>query len=166
MEGWDSHPAQWAQLISNPKNMHFGPEDMFFAQWPPNNKTVVANKAYSLPSGVFRLMTLKTCCVHTKKQSFMERWLFKMKDPYCTEAWKYFSKVLWQCWLDHIGTRKLPCPTWGRNWWGKHDVYSRKTKKIFSPSPLFLWLWKCNPLSTQGSDSLPRNLTTLQVNQL
>ena len=39
---------------------------MFFVQWPPNNKTVVVNKAYNLPSGDFRLMTLKTCCVHTK----------------------------------------------------------------------------------------------------
>ena len=24
----------------------------------------------------------------------MERWLLKMKDPHCTETWKYFSKVL------------------------------------------------------------------------
>ena len=31
--------------------------------------------------------------------------------------------------LDYVETR-----TWRRSWWWKHDVYSRKTKKGFSPS--------------------------------
>ena len=52
--------------------------------------------------------------------------------------------------LDHIGTRKLPCPAWRRSWWWKYDVYSRKTK-FFSPWPLFLWLWNC---SSQFSEQL------------
>ena len=60
--------------------MPFGPKDVFFAQCPPNNKTIVENKAYNLPSGVIKLMTPKICPVPTKKQSFMERWVFKMKD--------------------------------------------------------------------------------------
>ena len=49
-----------------------------------------------------------------RKQSFMERWLSKMKDSYCAGTWNNFSKVLWQSWLDHIGTRNLPCPMGGR----------------------------------------------------
>ena len=36
-----------------------------------------------------------------------------MKDPHCNETWNNFSKVLLQSWPDHIGTRKLPDPTWG-----------------------------------------------------
>ena len=38
----------------------------------------------------------------------------------------------WQ--LDYVETRRLSCPTWRRRWWWKHDVYSRNTKKGFSPS--------------------------------
>ena len=30
---------------------------MFFAQCPSNNKTIVENKAYNLPSGIIKLMT-------------------------------------------------------------------------------------------------------------
>ena len=100
----------------------------------PENKTTVENKAYNLPSDVIKLMASKTCSVHTKKQSFMERWLFKIKNPHCTETWKYFSKVLWQYLPDLIGTRKLPCPTWGgTDGVSKGDIYSRKRS---SPPPL------------------------------
>ena len=53
---------------------------MFTAQCPPSNKTIVENKAYNLPSGVIKSVTLRMCSVHTK-QSFMGRWLFKTKDP-------------------------------------------------------------------------------------
>ena len=102
MVAWDLHPAQW---VDNPQSMFFGPEDIFFAQCPPNNK-IVENKAYNLPSGIIQLMTPKTGFVHTKKQSFMGRWLFKMKDPHCTETWKYFSKVLWESCSDNIGRHK------------------------------------------------------------
>ena len=111
----------------------------------PEHKTTIENKAYNLPSDVIKLMAYKTCSVHTKKQSFMERWLFKIKNPHCTETWKYFSKVLYgQSWPDHTGTSKRPCPTRGRNWWWKRAVCLRKTKKaILHPAhnpPLFLWL--------------------------
>ena len=66
--------------------MPFGPEDVFFAQCPPNNKTTVENKAYNLSNGVTKgrwLMTPKTgsrhahACTHTHThthtQLFMER---------------------------------------------------------------------------------------------
>ena len=39
---------------------------MFIAQCPPSNKTIVENKAHNLPSSVIKLMTLRTCSVHTK----------------------------------------------------------------------------------------------------
>ena len=39
----------------------------------PEHKTAVENKAYNLPSDIIKLMASKTCSVHTKKQSFMER---------------------------------------------------------------------------------------------
>ena len=42
-----------------------------------------------------------------------------------------------------------------RSWGWKHDVYSRKTKKVFSPCPLFLWLWNCSPATSQGTSFLP-----------
>ena len=40
---------------------------MLFAPCP--NKTIVENKAYNLPSAVFKLITLKTNSVHTKSSS-------------------------------------------------------------------------------------------------
>ena len=45
------------------------------------------------------------------------------------------------------------CPA--RSWGWKHDVYSRKTKKVFSLCPLFLWLWNCSPATSQGTSFLP-----------
>ena len=67
------------------------------------------------------------------------------------KTWNNVSIVPWQSWLDHVGTRKLPCPIWRRSWWWTRDVYSRMRKKVvFSPSPLFLWLQNCSPLSSQG----------------
>ena len=47
--------------------MLFGFKDMLFAPCP--NKTIVENKAYNLPSAVFKLITLKTNSVHTKSSS-------------------------------------------------------------------------------------------------
>ena len=118
--------------------MLFGSSGMFLAQCLQNDKAIIENKAYNLPSGVNKLMTPKICPVPTKKPSFMERWIFKMKDLHCTETWKYYSKMLWQSWPDHIVTRKRPHLTWGRNRWRKPDTYLRKTK-MFSPFPLFLF---------------------------
>ena len=47
----------------------------------------------------------------------------------------------WQSQFDHMGTRKIPCQMWRRNWSWKPDVYSGMRKKVvFSPSSLFLWL--------------------------
>ena len=57
----------------------------------PGPQTIVENKAYNLFSGVIKLKTPKIGSVaHQKKQLFMGSWLFKMKDPHCTETWKYF----------------------------------------------------------------------------
>ena len=36
---------------------------------PQDNKTIVENKAYNLPSAIFKLITLKTDSVHTKSSS-------------------------------------------------------------------------------------------------
>ena len=46
---------------------------------PPNNKTVVENKAYNLPNDVIRIMTTKTGSVHTKNNHLWEGNLSKWK---------------------------------------------------------------------------------------
>ena len=43
--------------------MLFGPEDMFFVPFRPNNKTIVENN-YNLPSAI-KLMISKTGSAHT-----------------------------------------------------------------------------------------------------
>ena len=45
---------------------------MLFAQYPPNNKTIVENKAYNLPNGVIKLMTPQTGSVPTKTNHLWE----------------------------------------------------------------------------------------------
>ena len=68
--------------------------------------------------------------------------------------------------LDHEGIRKLPCPTWRRNWCWKHDVYSRKTKKVFSPSPLLLGLQNYSPITSHPPSCKPHKLKIypIQIN--
>ena len=60
--------------------------------------------------------------------------------------------------LDHTGTKTLPCSTWRRSWWWKHDVYSKD--KVFSPFLLFLCPLSSSVLFSHSvmSDSLwPRD---------
>ena len=65
--------------------MPFGPEDVFFAQCPPNNKTIVENKAYNLPR-CHQVNDPRTCSVHIKHNRLWKGDFFKMKDAYCTEG--------------------------------------------------------------------------------
>ena len=39
---------------------------------PQNNKTIVENKVYNLPSAIFKLITLKTGSVHAKSSSSVQ----------------------------------------------------------------------------------------------
>ena len=136
-----------SQLISNPQNMLFGPWDMFFAQRPPNNKTIVADKAYNLPSGVFRLMTLKTCSVHTKK-SFMERRLLKMKDPYCTEIWKFQSAIT--VLAGPCKDKKTPLPYLGEELMREPWPLLKKDKEDLLPRPSLPVRMKMQPSGYSG----------------
>ena len=81
-------------------------------------------------------MNPKTCYVHTKEQSFMERWLLKMKDPHCTETWKYFSKVLSMTVVTWpYRTSILLAFPEGRGWWG-NVMSTREIQKRSSLPPL------------------------------
>ena len=62
---WDPHPTQWAQWISNHKVCSLVPETRSLYHAPPNNKTIVENKAYKLPNEIIKLMASKTGSVHT-----------------------------------------------------------------------------------------------------
>ena len=68
---------------------------------PKTIKTIVENRASTLPSGVIKSMTPKQLCAH-RKQSLMGRRLCKMKDIHWTETWE-FPELLWQSWPDHLG---------------------------------------------------------------
>ena len=61
--------------------MLFGSSGIFVAQCLQDNKAIIENKAYNLPSGVIKLMTPKAYSVHTKKQSFMQRLTFQNERP-------------------------------------------------------------------------------------
>ena len=60
--------------------MLFGSSGMFLAQCLQNDKAIIENKAYNLPSGV-KVMTPKAYSVHTKNQSFMQRLTFQNERP-------------------------------------------------------------------------------------
>ena len=85
-------------------------------------------------------------CYAHRKQSFMKRWLSRMKDCHCAGAWNNFSKVLWQSWLDHIGTRKLPCPTGG----GTNDRSVRSIQERQRRSSLSSFDYKIVPTESLG----------------
>lgn len=42
------------------------------------------------------------------------------------------------------------CQFWGRNWWWKYDVYSRKDKKVLLPLPTFSLIIKLSPTNFPG----------------
>ena len=51
--------------------------------------------------------------------------------------------------LDHVGTRKLPCSTWRRSWWWKHDFTQERQRSSPPPHSSF-----DSPLSSQGMTPL------------
>ena len=103
------------------------------------------------PSELKKLMTPPNrLCTH-KKQSFMGRRCFKMKDPHCTETWKYFSKVLWQSWPDHIGRDKsTSLPSLGEELMMETWMSTGERPRRTSPPPHFFLDYKTSPLSFQG----------------
>ena len=110
----------------------------FFAQCPQNNKTLIENKAYNLPGGVIKLMTPKTGSVHTKKQSFMERWM-TFQNERLSLYWdlKLFFQSARTVLAWPYRDKKTSLPYLGEELMMETRHLLRKTK-IFSPSPFLL----------------------------
>ena len=96
-------------------------------------------------------MTLKTGSVHTINNHWWEDDFSKRKTLIVLRPEKIFPKCYDSPGLTiQGGTSKLPYPIWGRNWWWRNDVYSRKTKKVLL-HPAFTLLIKLKPTKFLGS---------------
>ena len=91
-------------------------------------------------------------CAH-KKQSFMERWLLKMKESLCTEIQKYFSGAITVLvWPYREGQVNL-LANLGEELMMEMWCLLRKNNNLLA-LPSLLLIIKCNPLNTQGSSML------------
>ena len=137
MVAWDMYPAQWAKSTKYVCSL-VSKTFFFFSQCPQNNKTLIENKAYNLPGGVIKLMTPKTGSVHTKKQSFMERWM-TFQNERLSLYWdlKLFFQSARTVLAWPYRDKKTSLPYLGEELMMETRHLLRKTK-IFSPSPFLL----------------------------